>query len=112
MPPLVTLNQRSNEVRQARASIRRALAAGEVTIADVMRNPPEELGDRALFEILLMARNVGRRRLRDLNGRAVADGINLALTLEDADEATREWIAANALHGCCPLSTWARLMQD
>ncbi len=58
-----------------------------------------------------MARNVGRRRLRQLNDRAVADGVNLAVALEDADEGTREWIVTNALRRP-PLSVWDRVMED
>ena len=85
------LNERSNQVTQARAAVRRALGAGRLSITDVMREQPPELGDRTLFEILLMARHIGRRRLRALNGQAVADDMNLAKTLADADEATREW---------------------
>ena len=105
------LNHRSNVVRQARADVRRQLGSGGLTIAAAMHDRPSDLGDIALFEIVLMARNVGRRRLRQLNERAVAAGVNLALTLQEADERTRDWVAANALHSS-PLSVWARVMED
>ena len=55
-----------------------------------MREPTRELAVHALFEIVLMVRNVGCRRLRQLNARAGADGVNLRLWLEDAEERTRE----------------------
>ncbi len=61
------LAERSTQVRQAKKHLRRALASGELTIADVMRDQPTELCDRALFEILLLARGVGRKRLHELN---------------------------------------------
>ncbi|MCA1700730.1 MAG: hypothetical protein LC790_18225 [Actinobacteria bacterium] len=59
------LAERSTEVRQANKRERHALAEGRVTIADVMRDQPTELSDRALFEILLLARGVGRKRLHE-----------------------------------------------
>ncbi|MGI9099029.1 MAG: hypothetical protein ACR2H2_11175 [Solirubrobacteraceae bacterium] len=62
-----------------------------------MRDQPVELADRALFEVLLLARGVGRKRLRELNRRAIGEQVNLALTLGAADEPTRNWVAANAL---------------
>jgi hypothetical protein len=71
----VNLNERSNAVRQARADVRHALRTGGLTITTAMRQQPHELGDHALFEVLLMARNLGHRRLRTLNNRAIADGI-------------------------------------
>ena len=103
------LAQRSTEVRQANKRVRHALADGRLTIADVMRDQPTELADRALFEILLLARGVGRKRLHELNTRALEEGVNLALTLANADESTRRWVAANALRST-PIAVWDRLM--
>ncbi|MGI9098915.1 MAG: hypothetical protein ACR2H2_10575 [Solirubrobacteraceae bacterium] len=80
------LAERGIEVRQANKRVRHALADGRLTIADVMRDQPTELADRALFEILLLARGVGRKRLHELNTRAIEEGVNLALTLANADE--------------------------
>jgi hypothetical protein len=57
----------------------------------------------------LLARGVGRKRLQELNTRAIEDGVNLALTLGDADESTRRWVAASALRST-PLAVWDRLM--
>jgi hypothetical protein len=101
--------ERSTKVRQANKRVRHALADGRLTIADAMRDQPTELANRALFEILLLARGVGRKRLQKLNTRAIEDGVNLALTLGDADESTRRWVAANALRST-PLAVWDRLM--
>ncbi|MCA1680161.1 MAG: hypothetical protein LC790_15795 [Actinobacteria bacterium] len=103
------LAKRSSEVRQANKRVCHALADGRLTIADVMRDQPAELCDRALFEILLLARGVGRKRLHKLNTRAIEEGVNLALTLADADESTRRWVTANALRRA-PLAVWERLM--
>ena len=103
------LARRSLQVRQATKQLRRALASGDLTIATVMLEQPAALGDRTLFEILLMARGVGRTRLRELNSRAIDDAVNLAVSLKDADLHTRRWVAANALRHSA-LSTWDRLM--
>jgi hypothetical protein len=91
------------------AQLRHQLAAGELTLADVMREQPAALGDRALFEILLMARGIGRARLCELNRRAFDDAVNLAVALKDADANTRRWVAANALRRS-PLGAWDQLM--
>ena len=100
---------RSLHVRQATKQLRHTLASGQLTLTDVMADQPAGLADRTLFEILLMARGVGRTRLRELNDRAIDDGVNLALTLRDADPYTRRWVAANALrHSRLP--TWDRLL--
>jgi hypothetical protein len=101
--------ERSIQVRRANKRIRDDLANGRLTIAQVMRDQPTELADRALFEILLLARGFGRKRLLELNSRALDEQINLALTLKAADPATRNWVAANALRHS-GMSTWERLM--
>ncbi len=94
--------------------VRSALRRGDVSIATVMREQPSGLADRTLFEILLMAHQFGRRRLHALNARAVEEHVNLAVTLDVAEHATREWVARNALlHGrSAPRDAWAQLMAD
>ena len=104
-----TLARRSLQVRQATSRLRHALATGELTIADVMRDRPAALCEHTLFEIVLMARGIGRTRLRELNSRAIDDAVNLAVTLRDADQYTRRWVAANALRRS-PLGAWDKLM--
>src|ERR1044072_3904531 len=91
------------------AQLRHQLAAGELTLADVMREQPAALGDRALFEILLMARGIGRARLCELKRRAFGDAVTLAVALKDADANARRWVAANALRRS-PLGAWDQLM--
>ncbi len=94
--------------------MRAALRRGDLSIVEVMREQPAGLADRTLFEILLMADQFGRARLRELNARAIKENINLAETLERADEHVREWVAYNALpHGrLAPRGAWAQLMAD
>lgn len=103
------LAARSVQVRRATKQLRQALASGQLTVADMMRQQPAALADRALFEILLMARAIGHTRLRDLNGRAIDDAVNLAVTLTEADAYTCRWVAANALRRS-PQGAWDRLM--
>jgi hypothetical protein len=55
--------------------VRAALRRGELSIAAIMREQPAGLTDRTLFEILLMAHQFGRARLRALNARAIEDDI-------------------------------------
>jgi hypothetical protein len=94
--------------------VRAALRDGELSIAVAMREQPAGLADRTLFEILLIAQRFGRARLRKLNARAIKDDVNLAVTLEAADERVRDWVATNALpHGrLAPRDVWTQLMAD
>jgi hypothetical protein len=106
--------ERARRTYAQRQPVRAALRRGEITIAMVMGERPDGLVDRTLFEILLMAHQIGRGRPRAINGRAVDEQINLAFTLKHADERTREWVTYNALsHGRKgPTSVWAQLLQN
>ena len=105
---------RARRAYAQKRAVRAALRHGEVSIATVMRDQPAGLANRTLFEILLMAHQFGRARLCALNARAVEENINLAVTLQCADEHVREWVAHNALpHGRgAARSVWAQLMAD
>ena len=103
------LAERSLQIRRASKRIRDGLASGQLTIAQVMRDQPDEVGERTLFAILLFTRGFGRQRLRELNARAVAQQINLAVTLQRADEPTRNWVTAN-IQRRAALNIWERLM--
>jgi hypothetical protein len=59
-----------------------------------MRVQPAGLADRTLFEILLMAHQFGAR-LRALNACAIEDDVNLAVTLELADELSEKSCAGS-----------------
>jgi hypothetical protein len=117
MPPT---NFTSEDAERARATyaqrrpVRAALRRGDITIAMVMRERPDALADHTLFEILLMAHQIGRARLRAINRRAVNEQINLAVTLKDANERTRDWVTYNALPRGRkpPTSVWTQLLQD
>jgi hypothetical protein len=61
-----------------------------LTSATIVDEQPDALSDHTVFEVLLMAHQFGRARLRALNARALEDGLNLAVTLKLADEHARE----------------------
>jgi hypothetical protein len=112
-----TAPQSAARARRAYAEnqpVRAALRRGDLSVAEVMREQPAGLADRTLFEILLMAHQFGRARLRALNAHAIEDNVNLAVTLELAEEPVREWVAHNVLpHGRLgPRGAWAQLMAD
>jgi hypothetical protein len=106
--------ERARATYAQRRPVRAALRRGEISVAMVMRERPDGLADRTLFEILLMARQIGRPRLRAINARAVDAQINLAVMLKDADERTRDWVTYNALPRGrkAPTCVWAQLLQD
>lgn len=82
----------SADVRAERARVRRDLRSGVLSLAAVILDPPACVVSVPLFEIVRWQRFFGAYRLRLLGRRAVADGINLALTVGMASAGTREWV--------------------
>lgn len=60
--------ERANEVRLARASLKRAVASGQVTAASVALECPWEAETMRLSELLMCQRRWGRTRTRKLLG--------------------------------------------
>src|SRR4051794_25417299 len=56
--------QRANEVRLARAALKRRVASGEVTAADVILACPAEVEGMAVSDLLMSQRRWGRTRCR------------------------------------------------
>ena len=54
--------KRANEVRQARARIKRRIASGDLTAAEVILNHPWEIESMRIAEVLLSQRHWGSRR--------------------------------------------------
>lgn len=54
----------ANEVRTARAGLKRALQAGEITAADVLADPPALALSMRVFDLLIAQRWVGPARAR------------------------------------------------
>ena len=59
---------RANEIRLARASTKRAIAAGEVTVAEVLLECPAEVERMEIGELISCQRRWGGQRTRRLLG--------------------------------------------
>ena len=58
--------ERANEVRIARAELKRQIAASEVTVEEVVRDRPWEAERMSLSELLISQKRWGRARCRRL----------------------------------------------
>ena len=58
--------QRANEVRLARAELKRSVAEGELTVAEVVLRSPWEADSMAIADLLMSQRRWGRTRCRRL----------------------------------------------
>jgi hypothetical protein len=58
--------ERANRVRLARARLKRRIADGEITVADVLLSPPWEAESMAISDLLLSQRRWGHTRCRKL----------------------------------------------
>jgi hypothetical protein len=56
--------ERANEIRLARAELKRRIAEGEVSVADVLLDPPFEAGSWAVGDLLMSQRRWGTSRCR------------------------------------------------
>lgn len=56
--------QRANEVRLARAELKRRIAVGELDIAEVILECPEEAASMAVADLLMSQRRWGQTRCR------------------------------------------------
>ncbi|MDQ8044475.1 MAG: hypothetical protein AAGC46_21475 [Solirubrobacteraceae bacterium] len=57
---------RANEIRLARASTKRAIAAGDLTVAEVLRDLPAEIERMEIGELVSCQRRWGGQRTRRL----------------------------------------------
>jgi hypothetical protein len=55
---------RANEIRLARAALKRQIARGEMTVAEVILSPPEAAGSWSMSELLMSQRRWGNERCR------------------------------------------------
>src|SRR5438874_13217143 len=56
--------QRANEVRLARADLKRRIAEGQLSVADVVLRRPPEVDGMAVADVLMSQRRWGRTRCR------------------------------------------------
>lgn len=97
----------ANEKRAALAAIRVQLSSGQLTVADVMLDPPAALQDTPLIDILRMQRS--RRRnglsLAIVGEEAIDANVNLLLPLGCASARVRSWVAAHGMRST-PIGRW------
>lgn len=65
-PQYMDALRRANEVRLARASTRRRVAAGEIDVGEVILSCPRELRTMPVAELLAAQHRWGRKRSHDL----------------------------------------------
>jgi hypothetical protein len=56
--------ERANEIRLARAELKRRIAEGDTSVADVLLDPPSEAGSWAIGDVLTSQRRWGSTRCR------------------------------------------------
>ena len=91
---MATLGARSNLIRHDRSLMRSELARGSTPLSRVVCERQAWAFDVQLFDLLLWQRGFGPEKLRELNRRAVAAGINLAQCLGRAGARTRAWLVS------------------
>jgi hypothetical protein len=83
--------ERANEVRLARAGLKRKIADGEISAADVILAPPEAARSWAVGELLLSQRRWGATRCRKF---LVRNQVNETKPLDKLTERQRRVLAA------------------
>jgi uncharacterized protein (DUF3084 family) len=89
--------ERANEVRLARAALKRLIAGGQVSAADVILAPPVEARSWAVGELLMSQRRWGSTRCRKFLGR---NQITETKPLEKLTTRQRRLLAIQL--GACP----------
>ncbi len=89
----------ANTRRSETAELKTRLRRREITLREILEDPPEELERAMTWEVLLWAPGIGRTRLRALNIRAVREGhVNLAAPLGALTARQRSWLADRLCH--------------
>ncbi len=83
--------ERANEVRLARAELKRQIADGAVSAADIILAPPQEARSWAVGDLLLSQRRWGTTRCRKF---LVRNQVNETKPLEKLTERQRRMLAA------------------
>ncbi|MGB0094690.1 MAG: hypothetical protein WBP81_19420 [Solirubrobacteraceae bacterium] len=83
--------ERANQVRLARAELKRRIADGDVSAADVILAPPKEAQSWAVGDLLLSQRRWGTTRCRKF---LVRNQVNETKPLEKLTERQRRLLAA------------------
>lgn len=89
---MAVLADLANVTRRAKAQLRRDMASGAVSLADVLADPPECLYETPTFQVLLMQRRFSVGALAAWNAEASKHRMNLALPPARLSARTREWL--------------------
>jgi hypothetical protein len=95
--------QTATERRVRLAELRRELTRDRTALRRVLADPPPELANMAMVDVVRLA--WGRRSspsLARLGRLAVRDGVNLMMPLGEASVHTRAWMARNAIWNHTP----------
>lgn len=97
--PMTALS--SAQARRMRlTTLRRDLRAGRVSLTDLMLDPPADMENVILSDVLRWLGCGGSSsRIRSLGKWAVRDSVNLLQTVGEASAFSRAWVAENGLHG-------------
>ncbi len=88
----------ANERRMRIAALKSGIRSGDITLAEIMANPPEILSNWSCADVI-RARYSSRHAIPSLErlGRlAVRDRVNLLVPLGRASARTRTWVAEHA----------------
>lgn len=83
------------------AELRHAVRRDPRLLIDWMHDPPDELRDIPLLDVVRWtraSRTRGSVGVVELNGKAVRSGVNLMMPLGRASERSREWVAEHGTH--------------
>ena len=99
----------ANTRRHRLAELRRQARTGQAGLTGLLLDPPVELRDVLLVDVVRMSRSQrmssGIARLGRL---AVRDGINLLIPLGQASQRTRAWVAEHACWHMIPMAGTTR----
>lgn len=87
----------ANQRRIAMAGIRSDLRKGSIDLASILNDPPADLEDTLLVDLLRWAAKDRRApsRMTALGRKAVNENINLLLPISKASIRTRSWVIDN-----------------
>jgi len=93
---MVAVGLIGGETNMRRREIRERVRAGDLTLAELLAEPPEAVHGVRLFEPVRWQPRVGWRAIETLNRQAILNGVNLLLPVGQAGELTRRWVIENA----------------
>ncbi len=89
----------ANTRRSATAELKTRLRDREISLREILDDPPVDLHRHMTWEVLLWAPGIGRKRLRALNVCAMRDGhVNLAAPVGALTLRQRQWLADRLCH--------------